>query len=185
MERIARKQNHHFYRINIQKWQFELPFSIYKFTFQNSVSISVSYSDSVNFLLQFHFLRQRDQSKTQTSMEIRFLPFVCECWIHLSAKLAANINWLRRKWGVAKQIWLTNDVFQKMLWMARVSLHYFFVDEVKPHVDFFTFTRVFELFNIYISIRHTQFEFRLSFALSYGMLKRWNEASTDYSGWSL
>jgi len=48
-----------------KKWQSDLPSSIYKFTFQNSVSISVSYFESVIFQFPFPFSRQRVHSKTQ------------------------------------------------------------------------------------------------------------------------
>ena len=61
---------------NFQKCQSEIPVSIYKFTFQNSVSISVSYFDSEYFQFHFSFSRQCVHSKTR---KVSSLFVVCDC----------------------------------------------------------------------------------------------------------
>jgi len=54
--------------------------------------------------------------------------------------------------------------------MGRARLHYNAGDLVKPRVDFFTFTWVFESCNLYNTERHTQFKFTLGFILTFHKL---------------
>jgi len=54
------------------------------------------------------------------------------------------------------------------MWSFR--LHYYAEDEIKPQLDFFTFTWVFFVsINVWNTVRHTQLKFRLGIVFSYGM----------------
>ena len=120
-----------------------MPFSIYKFTLQNSVSTEVSLFDSVNFQFQFLYLSQRGHSKTQSKMESQFLVYLFWLLNSFIGKVSGYHQLTQPKMRSLLNKYVFKKCIFKMLWMGRVRLHYFSRDEVKTHVDFFIFTWVF------------------------------------------
>jgi hypothetical protein len=105
---------------------------------QSQFLILILWISGFSFLSHYVSIRKLKHKWKGSSLFV-----VCDCWIPLSAKLAATINWLSRNWGLCKTNMVYKRWIPKMLSIGQFRLHYCSVNEVKPHVDFFTFTWVF------------------------------------------